>query len=72
MKVDTQLFPRVSQLFENGDVRRGTSLYVFINALVVPCGMPAFDRDTPLYDMLERTEHWLRLHYLPVNYKGDL
>ena len=72
MKVDTQLFPRVNRLFENGDVRPGTSMRGFINALVVPCGMPAFERETPLYDVFERTEHWLRLHYLPVNYKGDL
>ena len=71
MKVDTQLFPRVNHLLENVSSRhinvRGT-----INGVVVPCGMPEFDRDTPLYDVLERTEHWLRLHYLPVNYKGDL
>ena len=72
MKIAPQLFPRVNQLFENGNRRPGDSMRGFINGLVVPCGMPAFDRDTPLYDVLEKTEHWLRLHYLPVNYKGDL
>ena len=69
-------FPRTSQLLKNKTNKDLSVLPFpirpFFNSVLVPLGMPSIDPGDTLAGVLDRVESFLRVHYLPVNYKGDL
>ena len=66
-------FPRTSQLLKNKGLSDiNSELCPFLNSVLVPLGMPKIDPADTLASVLDRVESFLRVHYLPVNYKGDL